>query len=320
MRSPGGLPVNIFDAHCDVLSKLLENPALDFVRQREGLDVTLVRMREAGIRVQNFAIYLPERYPEHFRYVLDSVDLFRRQVSAHPDVREIRSKRDIQAVETEGRIGALLSLEGVGALQANPQANMRILFELGVRCVGFTWNYANWAADGVLEPRASGFTAEGLELVRVCNELGMLMDVSHLSEPGFWQLVERAARPVHASHANAAAVSPRKRNLNDAQIRAVIESGGVIGLAFVPPFLHPDGKASIEHVLPHLDHICSLGGSRHVGFGSDFDGIREKVAGLEHAGRYPHLIDLLLKHYSEEDVRNFAYRNWSRYLHAGLPD
>ncbi|WP_276351366.1 dipeptidase [Cohnella caldifontis] len=311
--------MKIFDAHCDVLSKLLENPGLDFIRQTEGLDVTLERMREAEIGVQTFAIYLPERYPEEFRYVLESVDVFRRRVLTHPALLEIRSNQDLRTAEAEGRIGAILSLEGVGALQGNP-AYMRILFDLGVRCVGFTWNYANWAADGVLEPRKSGFTVKGLDLIRECNELGLLLDVSHLSEKGFWELAERAAKPVHASHANAAAVSPRQRNLNDEQMKAIIQTGGVIGLAFVPPFLHPDGTASIEDLLPHLDHICSLGGSRHVGFGSDFDGIKEKVSGLEHAGHYPRVIETLLKFYSEEDVRHFAYGNWSRYFHSHLPE
>lgn len=311
--------MNIFDAHCDVLSKLLENPELDFAHGQDGLDVTLERMLASGVAVQNFAIYLPERYTGDFRHVLESIDLFHERILREPQIRFIRTKADLRLVTNDNRIGALLSLEGVDSLYGS-LGLLRILQRLGVTTVGITWNRANWAADGVLEPRKGGFTAAGLELVKECNRLGLIMDVSHLSENGFWELLETSRQPVIASHSNASAISPRMRNLTDAQIRALIAAEGVIGITFVPPFVSEEQPVSMDKILPHIDHICALGGKRHIGFGSDFDGIRQWLVGLEHAGKYDRLVNLLLKHYPEEDVELFVYGNWFRFYMAHLPD
>mgnify|MGYP001472048130 CR=1 FL=1 len=311
--------MNIFDAHCDVLSKLLENPELDFAHGQDGLDVTLERMLASGVAVQNFAIYLPERYTGDFRHVLESIDLFHERILREPQMRFIRTKADLRLVTDDNRIGALLSLEGVDSLHGS-LGLLRILQRLGVTTVGITWNRANWAADGVLEPRKGGFTAAGLELVKECNRLGLIMDVSHLSENGFWELLETSRQPVIASHSNASAISPRMRNLTDAQIRALIAAEGVIGITFVPPFVSEEQPVSMDKILPHIDHICALGGKRHIGFGSDFDGIRQWLVGLEHAGKYDRLVNLLLKHYPEEDVELFVYGNWFRFYMAHLPD
>lgn len=311
--------MKIFDAHCDVLSKLLENPNLDFAHGKEGLDVTLERMLESGIGVQNFAVYLPERWSGEFKYVLESIDLFNERILIEPQMRFIRTKNDLRIASAEGRIGALLSLEGVDSLNGN-LAYLRILYHLGVRSVGITWNRANWAADGVLEPRGGGFTARGEDLIMECNRLGLIMDVSHLSEKGFWELVEASGKPVIASHSNASAISPRLRNLTDAQIGSVIHNGGVIGITFVPPFVSVEEPVSMDKILLHIDHICSLGGSRHIGLGSDFDGIQQWIVGLEHAGHYDRLVNLLLKHYREDDVELFVYGNWFRFYMEHLPD
>ncbi|MBO9598895.1 MAG: dipeptidase [Cohnella sp.] len=309
----------IFDAHCDVLSKLLDRPELDFVQGQEGLDVTFERMQASGIRFQNFAVYLPERCSGDFKYVLESIDLFHERILSVPRMRFIRAKSDLRRVLDEDRIGALLSLEGVDSLQGN-LAYLRILYRLGVRLVGITWNRANWAADGVLEPRKGGFTAAGMKLIEECNRLGLIMDVSHLSERGFWELLEASRKPVVASHSNASAVSPRLRNLSDAQIESLIQNGGVMGITFVPPFVSTEQPVPIDRILLHIDHVCALGGKRHIGFGSDFDGIREWIVGLEHAGHYDRLANLLLKHYSEVDVELFLYGNWSRFFMEQLPD
>lgn len=311
--------MKIFDAHCDVLSKLLEDPELDFRQEKDRLDVTLDRMLESNIGFQNFALYLPAKFSGNYRHILESIDLFHERILSNRQIRGIRTKNDLKLAQSEGRIGALLSLEGVDALQGN-LTYLRILFYLGVRSVGITWNYANWAADGVLEPRKGGFTSQGLKLIRECNRLGMILDVSHLSETAFWELASQSEKPFIASHSNATHICPRLRNLNDAQITSIIQTGGVIGITFVPSFVHAEEPAAMEHILFHIDHICSLGGSRHIGFGSDFDGIKEKITGLEHAGKYDRLVDLLQKHYSEQDVERFIYKNWYDFYMDHLPE
>lgn len=315
----GDRGVKIFDAHCDVLSKLLVHPELDFAHGQEGLDVTYDRMLTSGIRFQNFAVYLPERYSGDFRYVLESIDLFHERILSPPRMRFIRAKSDLRLAIDDDRIGALLSLEGVDSLHGN-LAYLRILYHLGIRIVGITWNRANWAADGVLEPRKGGFTAAGMDLIHECNRLGMIMDVSHLSETGFWELLETPSKPVIASHSNASAICPRLRNLSDEQVLALIQTGGVMGITFVPPFVSEEQPVPIDRILHHIDHICALGGRCHIGFGSDFDGIKEWIVGLEHAGHYDRLVNVLLQHYREEDVELFLHGNWFRFFMEQLPD
>jgi membrane dipeptidase len=311
--------VKIFDAHCDVLSKLLEKPDLDFLHEDRLLDVTLDKMIESDIGIQNFAIYLPEHYFRDFRHVLRSIDLFHERILSNPQMRFIRTKNEMQAVKEQGLIGALLSLEGVDALQGD-MTNVRILFYLGVRSMGITWNHANWAADGVMEPRKGGLTTKGRNLIKECNRLGIILDTSHLSEKGFWELIELSVRPIIASHSNASKICQHLRNINDEQITSIIRTGGVMGVTFVPHFVSTGETVTMDKLLLHIDHICSLGGSRHIGLGADFDGVKEWITGLEHIGKYQQLVELLQKHYSEDDVEHFVYKNWYNFFMKNLPE
>jgi membrane dipeptidase len=313
------VPVKIFDSHCDVLRKLLDNSELDFLHENPLLDVTLDRMIESDIGVQNFAIYLPEPFTGEFRQVLRSIDLFHERILSNPQMHFIRSKEELQAAREQGLIGAMLSLEGVDALQGD-LTYVRILFYLGVRSIGITWNHANWAADGVMEPRKGGLTTKGRSLIKECNRLGIIFDTSHLSEKGFWELIELSSKPVIASHSNASKIRQHPRNLNDEQITAIIRTGGVMGVTFVPPFVYTGKPVTMDKLLLHIDHICSLGGSRHIGLGSDFDGIKEWITGLEHVGKYNQLVELLQKHYSEDDVEHFIYKNWYNFYLNHLPE
>ncbi len=146
-------PYPLVDFHCDVLSKLLEDESLSFNNDPAGkLDVTYERLTQAGALIQAFAIYIPERMERGLRPVLRSVDLFYRCILSHPEIKLIRSPQDVQEIGQSGKLGALLTLEGLDGLQEDFSA-LRILFHLGVRSVGLTWNHANWAADGVMEPR-----------------------------------------------------------------------------------------------------------------------------------------------------------------------
>ncbi|MBU5441843.1 dipeptidase [Paenibacillus sp. MSJ-34] len=313
----------VIDFHCDVLSKMLFDPAIRF-EEDEKLDVSLAKLIQGGVGAQCFAVYLSERLgPPRFDDILRSIDLFRRRIVANPAMKWIRSQEDWIEWEQEAssgnkRIGALLSLEGADGLEAD-LTKLRICSYLGVRFLGITWNYANWAADGVQEARKGGFTAKGRRLVQECNRLGMLMDVSHLTERGFWQLAEWAEKPFIASHSNAYAVCPHPRNLRDEQIKHIIGMDGRIGITFVPSFVAAGKRAAVDDILRHIDHVCALGGERHIMFGSDFDGIEEWVEGLEHAGQYAQLRDSLSRHYRQELVERFLHGNASAYLKAYLP-
>lgn len=309
------------DAHCDVLCKLFEHEKADFAKGN-GVAASLPRLKEGGALLQFFAIYIPEKFrPFSFEQVLRSVALFAERVAAQPEMVPVRRRSDLNRLVPGEKIGALLALEGVDALPASPWA-VRILFELGVRSVGLTWNRANWAADGAGEARAGGLTGAGRRLVAECNRLRMLVDVSHLSERAFWDVAACTRRPFIASHSNVYDCCPHPRNLRAGQIDHMIETGGMIGLTFVPPFLESPGRvrARADSLLRHLDAICARGGRLNVGFGSDFDGFDTPLYGLEHPGKYGTLRDLLLKRYSAEDAQAFLAGNWLRFLSRELPE
>ncbi len=307
--------MRIYDLHCDVLYKMLLEPGLSFSDDRT-LDVTYERLVEGGIGLQAFAIFLPEDRVPTFEMVEEAVRAFHTSILSRPKMVFVKSRLDLSRAEREGGIGALLTLEGAEGLMGSMEYLQRV-YDLGVRCLGLTWNYANWAADGVLEERKAGLTLKGRELVARCDEIGMIIDISHLNEPGFWEVLELTKRPVIASHSNAAAVTDHPRNLSDEQIQAMISRGGCIGITFVPDFI--GGGQGITDVLKHLDHVCSLGGEDHVGFGSDFDGIDEYLHELTHPGQYAKLTEALHKHYSSEQVEKFLHINWRRFLESNLP-
>jgi len=304
-----------WDMHCDVLSKMILTPDLRFEDDKR-LDVTARRLREGGVQFQAFAIYIPEAWRgKPFDAVLASIDAFEQRIATRGDILPVRSKRDLEALLQPGetRIGAMLTLEGADGLEGN-LAYLRIAYALGVRTLGVTWNDANWAADGVREPRGGGLTAAGRRLIAECDKIGMALDVSHLSVKGFWELLETTRYAPIASHSNAKALCDHPRNLSNDQIRALIAANGRIGITFVPYFLRGDGRqATIDDVLRHLDHICGLGGANHVGFGSDFDGIETWVSGLEHPGGYERLAEQLQKNYTADQAEGFLRRNWLSY-------
>ncbi|WP_149095857.1 dipeptidase [Paenibacillus terrae] len=323
---------SVADLHCDVLCKMQLNPQVDF--SHPSLDVTRERLLEGHVQLQTFAIYISQVLgTPRFEHVIRQVELFRQHmISPSGGLKPLLWKEDLEECkdtsvghregngmqQLQGSLWALLSLEGVDALEGNP-FYAELCYALGIRLIGLTWNYANWAADGIMEQRGGGLTRKGHELVKRCNELGLLLDVSHLSVKGFWEVLEAASQPPIASHSNSFAICPHPRNLRDEQIRALIACNGRIGLTFVTMFLKEQGTVTAEDLLPHIEHLCSLGGERHLMFGSDFDGIERHVQGLEHSGKYPGFAELLLKHYPEELVKGWLGGHALEYLQTNLP-
>ncbi|WP_166237819.1 dipeptidase [Paenibacillus turpanensis] len=307
------------DLHCDVLSKLMNEPRLSFDREGQ-LDVTLPGLRKGGVKLQTFAIYISQELGEpNFSHILKEVDLYHSHILSHPQMTPIVTREDLEQLFTSNaRIGAMLTLEGADGLDADLMC-LRTLYRLGVRAVGITWNSANWAADGIMEPRGGGFTRKGRELVRECNRLGMVLDVSHLSENGFWELLQISSKPIIASHSNAYSLCPHPRNLKDEQIKAIIRTGGRMGITFVPWFVKAKGKVRAVDVLEHIDHVCSLGGEKQIGIGSDWDGIDVWIEGLERSESLAEFYELLQQHYSEELVERIVWRNMYEFLSDQLP-
>ncbi|MEI7025070.1 dipeptidase [Paenibacillus sp. y28] len=304
--------MRVIDLHCDALFKLWESGGtLDYGRSEE-LAANRERLIQGGVQVQCYAIFVPpEVKAEHkLQAALDQIHYFYDEVlGRHPDFRHIQAWEDFDKLQ-DGEIGAMLTLEGAEPIGSDLK-QLNILYQLGVRSIGLTWNDANLAADGVLEPRGAGLTVLGKDIVRFNNRHKLFTDVAHLSEKGFWEVMELADYPI-ASHCNARAVCDHPRNLYDAQAKALFDRDAMIHVVYYPPFVKENGQAALTDLIRHIDHFCSLGGVRNIGLGSDFDGIEQFVDGLEHAGKLPNLMNELLKHYKEEEVRGFASENFLR--------
>lgn len=305
--------MKIFDAHCDVLYKLWLNPALCFDSSDE-LHVDYKRLKNGQAKVQCMAIYVPEDVPyqERFEAALEMVNILNDKIlSTFEDLKLVKTKKDIEKL-TANEIGIILTLEGCDAI-GNSLTRLRTLFHLGVKSVGLTWNYGNAVADGILEPRGAGLSLFGKKVVEENNRFNAWTDVSHLSIKGFWDVLELADYPI-ASHSNAYSLCQHPRNLHNDQIKALIEKDSIIGINFVPYFLNETGAATIKDVVNHIDYICQLGGEKNIGFGSDFDGITATVAGLEHYGCYNQLVEELYKHFTEDQIYHFCYKNFVDHL------
>ncbi|WP_347552726.1 dipeptidase [Pseudalkalibacillus hwajinpoensis] len=300
--------MNVYDAHCDVLCKMWQDPSLSF-ENGVGLHTNLEQMRKSGAKFQMFAIYVPESVPESAKFdcALDMVDIFHEKViKPYDEVLPVYSKEEVENLP-DGKIGVMLTLEGCDAI-GKDVVRLKTLIRLGVRSVGLTWNYGNATADGILESRAAGLSDFGKRVVDLHNQHRIWTDVSHLSVRAFWDVIDQG-RYVIASHSNAKAICTHPRNLDNHQLTALIEKDSLIGVTFVPKFLRNDRNAGISDIIHHIEHICSLGGVNNIGIGSDFDGIDQVPAGLERYDHYPRLIEELLKYYSHDQVEGFVGGN-----------
>lgn len=303
--------MQVFDAHCDVLCKMFMDPKINFL-DSSSLQVNMKELIHSPIKVQCFAIYIPEAvHPDlKFNVALRMIEIFyERIIRPNPHIKHVKSKEDLVNLKHE-EVGAMLTLEGCDAI-CGDLVKLETLLRLGVSSVGLTWNYRNCVADGVLEDQAGGLSHVGKHVLALLNERKIWCDVSHLAEKGFWDVIEYGEFPI-ASHSNSYTQCKNSRNLKDEQILALIERDSVIGITFVAEFLSGSTDAGISDVLRHLDYICSLGGENHVGFGSDFDGTEHIVHGIEQASKYENLLNELSKHYSSTQLNKFLFCNFAR--------
>ena len=307
-----GFPV--FDAHCDTAHAMLRGEP---VLQGAPGQVDLPRLRQGGVCWQVFALWVePAHKPERaLPRALQLWDALARTAAASGGALRIcRRPRDLDLARREGAVGAIIGLEGAEAL-GRDLAVLRALHELGLRVLGLTWNERNALADGAGEAQAGGgLTRFGREVVAECNRLGIVLDASHLCERSFWDLLECSSQPVIASHSNVFRLCAHERNLRDPQIRALAAAGGVMGCNFYAAFLDAaPARADVGRVCDHIDAVCALVGPRHMGLGSDFDGIDQTPRGLEDWGRMQAVAEELLRRgYTEDAVRLILGGNFLR--------
>jgi membrane dipeptidase len=278
--------------------------------------VDLTRLKQGGVNVQFFAAYISPVYiPRALTRALELIDHFYAELEDNAqEIMLVKNFLGIQEALAQGKIAALLTIEGGEALNGSIEV-LRILYRLGVRCLTLTWNNRNEIGDGVCEERTKGgLTRFGEEVVREMNQLRMLVDVSHLSVAGFWDVLEVSNWPVIASHSNCRKLCDHPRNLTDEQIKSLAAAGGVIGLSFYPEFIQAV-EPSLDKLLDHVEHIAGVAGTDCIGLGSDFDGFQDTLFGLEDVSRLPVLTEGLLRRgFAGEEVQKILGGNFLRLL------
>jgi membrane dipeptidase len=316
-----------------VLGWLLPEPSGDEIRTQTDLR----RLQQGGVDAQFFSIWAHSDYaktPGASRARANAmIDALLEQLRRHADRLELAtSAADVRRIAAEGRIAALMGLEGGHAIE-NDLASLRAFHARGVRYMTLTWSNTNdWADSSGDEPRHGGLTDFGCEVVREMNRLGMLVDISHVSDETFWDVLEVATKPVIASHSSARALADVPRNLSDEMLRAVGENGGVVMVNFGAIFLDPR-KAGMGRIawdmlthfgpsetpfallLDHIEHVTRVAGADHVGLGSDFDGVPFLPEGLGDVSGFPAITaGLLARGRGEDEIRKILGENTLRVL------
>lgn len=351
MTLSGSFPV--FDGHNDTLLQLYRaerGAGRDFFAHNTAGHIDVPRARTGGLAGGFFAVFVPapsEAQPpadnlpaesESYEYPLPAplelayaqqtatamtALLMRLEVAAAGRLKIVRTADELASCLADDVLAAILHFEGAEAIDTNFDA-LEVYYRAGLRSLGLVWSRPNAFAHGVpfAYPRSPdtgpGLTDAGKALVRECNRLGILIDLSHLNEQGFWDVARLSTAPLVATHSNAHAICPTTRNLTDKQLAAIKESDGMVGLNFAVSFLRPDGRNDADTplavMLRHLDYLVERLGIDRVGLGSDFDGATIPQAIGDVAG-LPRLLAALRTHgYDDEALRKITHANWLRVL------
>lgn len=313
------------DLHCDTLMKLAKSGNLD---EKQTM-VTLKGLREGGVALQCFADFVPTgMFPRGFRKTLSAFMFnklyknYQNMMAAHGDILfPVLKAEDIDRAGADGKIGVLLTIEDGGVL-GDELANVKKYYDLGVRLVTLTWNHPNaigYPNSYDAEIMGKGLTEFGREVVAQMERLGMVVDVSHVSDGVFWDVHGMATKPFLASHSNSRAVCNHKRNMTDGMIRALAEKGGVMGLNLGPEFLAEGSEDSrVEDMVRHILHIRDVAGIEVLALGSDFDGVHGNMD-IHGPEGWPKLeAALLAAGLSEDELDKIWWTNAERVLRAVL--
>ena len=313
---PAGIDMKLIDMHCDTVYKLWKEGSTDFYDNRK-LCIDIRRLREADSLVQCLALYEDWVQVDEFDRWMEYAAFEKALIAAYPDdLEQVFCFEDIQRIRDAGKIGILLTVENAHAADGHIE-RIDQMAALGARILSLTWNYEtcfgypnSWAPD----LHAKGLKEFGRETIARLNELNVLLDVSHLSRGGTLEALSISKQPVLASHSNARAIMNQPRNLSDEEIRGIAETGGVIGVNFVPSFMSDDRTNTFDNIARHTKYLANVGGDGIVAFGSDFDGCGfADTDDVTHMGAMPRLYEELKKRgFTEAFLEGMFHKNLLR--------
>lgn len=307
--------MRLIDMHCDTFWLMMRTQGIGL--QKNDLCIDIEKMKAAGSMAQFFASFIHmsgfeggNAVEEAYQHALDMIAYGKAELAKCSDSIVIaRNYDELIANCDSGKMSAILTVEEGGIINGKMEY-LEELYRQGIRLITLTWNYENSIGfPNSREPELMnrGLKPFGIEVVRRMNELGMLIDVSHLSDGGFWDVVRYSTKPFVASHSNARVLCSHPRNLTDEMIKALAEKGGVAGVNFYPYFLRESGKATVEDIAEHLWHMYQVGSEDVIAFGTDFDGFDEGELDITHMGEMNLVYDAIRK-------RGFTERQMDKLL------
>lgn len=329
----------VIDTHNDITSPIADEGFDMGARDTSGrIQTDIPRMKDGGLDAEFFSIYVASSYAKDggaARRALQMMDGVYEQIRRHPGSLELAGTvADIRRLHKTGKIAALMGIEGGHAIEDSLPA-LRMFYRMGIRYMTLTHtNTNNWAdsAGGISvkgENRHSGLSDFGKEVVREMNRLGMMVDISHVSDETFNDCIEVSRAPLIASHSSCRALTNVPRNMSDEMLRALAKNGGVVMINFYNGFINteyarpgmpaptkPAEKATLDMLMQHFEHAIKVAGIDHVGIGSDFDGVDGMLPpGMEDVTKLPTITyELLKRGYSEKDVRKVLGENLLRVM------
>ena len=315
--------LNVIDLHCDTLTKIqvkeegLYNP--------KNTHLSLKKMSEGEYLMQAFAIFLPLiRYQHPFEEVKKYIALYEKEMEENQSIiSQVRNYQQLMNNKANKKMSALLTIEDAGLLENNLD-NLIYVYEKGVRMITLTWNYPNGVGFpnfnlnsklmglNVQPNTDDGLTDFGIQLVRKMNELGIIIDVSHLSDRGFFDCIKYSTKPIVASHSNARSICQVVRNMTDEMLIALNKNHGVIGINYCPDFISSNKEDQIPDIVKHINHIKDIAGIDVISLGSDFDGI-PTPKGMSDSTKTHELKEALIKEgYTQEEIDKIFYLNFLR--------
>ncbi|MCR4955148.1 MAG: dipeptidase [Lachnospiraceae bacterium] len=315
------------DMHCDTL-QVATFKNCDLYDAKE-ISVDFKRMKKAGAMAQFFAIFMPDKetYDDFNVSPMEDQEYFDALfakllggVKEHEDIiRRAYTAKDVLENYENNKMSAILTIED-GRMVNGDFEKLEDFYDLGVRAIALTWNYENcFGYPNSKDPKMmqKGLKKFGKEAIEYMNELGIMVDVSHLSDGGFWDVEKIASKPFIATHSNCRELSPHQRNLTDDMIKALANKGGVMGLNFFPKFLNKDTadtKSTVDAMIAHLKHAKQIGGIEVLGLGGDLDGMSGDLE-IGSSEDYPVLFDRLKKEgFTESEIDKITHENILRVM------
>jgi len=302
----------IFDLHCDTVYRFYRLRSMKRFASK-GLQVTLPRLKQAGVKAQFFAVWVPPK--KGFKHANNLIDIFEKMIDKNSDSMAFAgSYSALQHNLAEGKISAFLAIEGGKAIYTKI-SRLAHFYNRGVRSMTLTWNFNNRIADasGSRKRRYGGLSPFGEQVVEKMNQLGMIIDVSHSADATVKDILKITTDPVIASHSCCYAHRRFHRNVKDELIEGICKSGGVIGVNFYSKHLTAKKYATASTVADHIDHVVQIGGINCAAIGSDYDGMPRPAKGLENIGKLENLTNELIKRgYSKGDIEKIYGLNTIR--------